>query len=151
MKLISEFIIKYWLEVLFAGVLAVLGFFGKNIVAAIKEAHKSRQKEAYERFHHQLQAEFIESTEDVRQMAQHNQVEIQDIKSMVVALTQGILSMHGRAFKDECWRLLEEDHEITLDEYTTISADHEAYNALGGNSEGDRLFGLVQKKYEKSL
>ena len=84
-------------------------------------------------------------------MAQENKTEIKAIKSMLGALTQGVLSMHGREFKNRCWELLDEDHEITLDEYEDISADHDAYNALGGNHEGDRLFDLVKKKFEKSL
>lgn len=146
-----EFIVKYWLEFLFGIIIAIGGFFGKKIMATFKEVHKSRQKAAYEEFQHKIHAEFIESTEDVRQMAQENKIEIKEIKQMMIALTQGVLSMHGREFKNQCWNLLEEDHEITLEEYEDISADHEAYNALGGNHEGDRLFDLVQKKFEKSL
>ena len=146
-----EFIVKYWLEFLFGGVIAVGGFFGKKISAAIKEAHKSRQKAAYEEFQHKIHAEFIESTEDVRQLAQENKIEIKEMKNMLGALTQGVLSMHGREFKNRCWELLEDNREITLDEYEDISADHDAYNALGGNHDGDRLFDLVKKKFEKSL
>ena len=146
-----EFIVKYWLEFLFGTIIAIGGFFGKKIMATFKEVHKSRQKAAYEEFQHKIHAEFIESTEDVRQMAQENKIEIKEMKQMMIALTQGVLSMHGREFKNQCWNLLEEDHEITLEEYEDISADHEAYNALGGNHEGDRLFDLVQKKFEKSL
>lgn len=146
-----EFIVKYWLEFLFGIIIAIGGFFGKKIMATFKEVHKSRQKAAYEEFQHKIHAEFIESTEDVRQMAQENKIEIKEMKQMMIALTQGVLSMHGREFKNQCWNLLEEDHEITLEEYEDISADHEAYNALGGNHEGDRLFDLVQKKFEKSL
>lgn len=149
--MLSEFIIKYWLEFLFGTIIAIGGVFGKKFISSLKEIHKSRQKAAYEEFQHRIHAEFIESTEDVRALAQENKNEIKEMKQMMVALTQGVLSIHGREFKNQCWDLLEDDHEITLDEYEDISADHEAYNALGGNHEGDRLFSLVQKKFEKSL
>ena len=54
--------------------------------------------------------------------------------------------MQGKNFKSDCRRLLDENHEITLDEWEEIDADHEAYNGLGGNHRGDELFELVKKK-----
>ena len=61
-----------------------------------------------------------------------------------------MLSLQGRTFKNNCRRLLDLDHEITLEEYEEISKDHEAYNSLGGNHNGDELFLLVRKKVEDS-
>ena len=72
----------------------------------------------------------------------HN--EIDNIKS-------GVLSIEGRAFKDDCRRLLEPGHVITLPEYEAIQAEHIVYNSLGGNHEGDGLFRLVVKKYQNTL
>lgn len=149
--MLNEFIVKYWLEFLFGVIITVGGIFGRKFIKGLKEIHKSRQKAAYEEFQHRIHAEFIESTEDVRALTQENKNEIKEMKEMIIALKQGLLSIHGREFKNQCLDLLEDNHEITLDEYETISADHEAYNALGGNHEGDRLFDLVKKKFEKSL
>lgn len=59
--------------------------------------------------------------------------------------------MQGKNFKSDCRRLLDENHEITLDEWEEIDADHEAYNGLGGNHRGDELFELVKKKVENTI
>jgi len=66
-------------------------------------------------------------------------------------IKDGMLSIEGRAFRNECRKLLDEDHTITVDEYTTILAEHTTYNNLGGNHEGDELFKMVQAKYQSSF
>ena len=66
-------------------------------------------------------------------------------------IKDGILSVEGRAFRNECRRLLEEGHVITLNEYEAILAEHITYNNLGGNHEGDGLFSMVQVKYQNQL
>ena len=48
-----------------------------------------------------------------------------------------MLSIEGRAFRTECRKLLEPDHVISLKEYEAIVSEHETYNRLGGNHEGD--------------
>jgi len=63
-------------------------------------------------------------------------------------LKAGLLSMQGKEFKAECRKLLDENHQITLDEWEELDADHEAYNGLGGNHRGDQLFEMVKKKAE---
>ncbi len=66
-------------------------------------------------------------------------------------IKDGMLSVEGRAFRNECKRLLEDDHIITLNEYLAVVNEHGVYNNLGGNHEGDLLFSAVKAKYEKSL
>ena len=66
-------------------------------------------------------------------------------------IKDGMLSVEGRAFRNECRRLLEEGHVITLNEYEAILAEHVTYNNLGGNHEGDGLFSMVQVKYQNQL
>jgi hypothetical protein len=48
-------------------------------------------------------------------------------------------------------RLLEEGHEITIEEFKDLDKDHDVYNALGGNHNGDHLYDLVKKKVENKL
>ena len=69
----------------------------------------------------------------------------------LTALTEGILSIQGRQFKEECRALLENDHEITLNEFEHITNEHRIYNALYGNHEGDNLYNLVEIKYRANL
>lgn len=76
---------------------------------------------------------------------------IDSMENMLFVFKQGLLSVQGHQFRKKCKELLAETHELTLDEYTQLIADHDAYNALGGNHEGDRLFNLVEKKAEKHL
>lgn len=48
-------------------------------------------------------------------------------------MKQGLLTIHRKTFLDECYRLLNENHEITLDEFKVINEDYKAYKELGGN------------------
>lgn len=74
--------------------------------------------------------------------------EISTLKKNITALTAGVLSMQGKEFRNNCRKLLAEDHVITLDEWEELDKDHTAYNGLGGNHKGDHLFSLVKKKVE---
>lgn len=74
--------------------------------------------------------------------------EISALEKNIVALTAGVLSMQGKEFRNNCRKLLAEDHVITLDEWEELDKDHMVYNGLGGNHKGDHLFSLVKKKVE---
>lgn len=73
------------------------------------------------------------------------------IHKEIDVIREGMLSVEGRAFRNECRRLLENDHIITFNEYEAILAEHITYNNLGGNHEGDGLFSMVQAKYQNQL
>lgn len=64
---------------------------------------------------------------------------------------KGVLSLQGRSFKTQCRELLDPNHVISLSEYELISEEHDVYNSLGGNHEGDVLFDLVDVKYKQNL
>lgn len=66
-------------------------------------------------------------------------------------LTRGLLSIQGKQFRADCRELLEPEHQLTQEEFLEISADHEAYNALGGNHTGDMLFDAVRKKFNATF
>ena len=74
--------------------------------------------------------------------------EISALEKNITALTAGVLSMQGKEFRNNCRKLLAEDHVITLDEWEELDKDHMAYYGLGGNHKGDHLFSLVKKKVE---
>ena len=77
--------------------------------------------------------------------------QISNLSNEMKSLKKGLLSIQGKEFRANCRKLLEEGHEITLDDWEEIDADHEAYNGLGGNHKGDQLYSLVKKKAEKIL
>jgi len=47
--------------------------------------------------------------------------------------------------------LLKTEHEITVDEWMYLNEEHDIYNSLKGNHEGDLLFQDVNIKYHNQL
>jgi hypothetical protein len=45
--------------------------------------------------------------------------------------------------------LLDSNHVITYDEFTSISEDHALYKEFGGNGRGDENFELIKSKYHE--
>ena len=90
-------------------------------------------------------------TNVVKDLEEHSIEEDKRIHHEIDIIKDGMLSVEGRAFRNECRRLLEEGHVITLNEYEAILAEHVTYNNLGGNHEGDGLFSMVQVKYQNQL
>lgn len=77
--------------------------------------------------------------------------EISDTKKALDSIMKGLLSVQGRQFKKHCRELLEKGYEITTAEYEEIVSDHDAYNGLKGNHEGDALFDAVEVKYKAQI
>lgn len=134
-----EFILQYWVEFLFGLVVAAGGFIIRRILKSYKQERAEEKKEFLEEIQRKIKSEFTERDQ--------KDVELQ---SEIKALKNGLLSIQGRTFKANCKKLLEEDHEITLEEYEEITKDHDAYNSLGGNHNGDQLYRLVRQKVENS-
>lgn len=76
---------------------------------------------------------------------------LDNINTRLDTITAGLLSVQRVSFEADCKRLLELDHIITVDEYQQISNDHDIYNSLGGNHNGDQLFALVDQKMKAHL
>lgn len=134
-----EFILKYWIEFLFGLVIAGGGFIIKRTLKSYKQERADEKKDFLKEIQKEIQAEFVRS--DKKETELQNEIKI---------LKNGLLSIQGRTFKSNCKKLLEEDHEISLEEYEEITKDHDAYNSLGGNHNGDQLYQLVQQKVENS-
>lgn len=77
--------------------------------------------------------------------------EDEHIHEEIDSIKNGVLAIEGRAFKEDCRKLLEPGHIITLAEYEALQAEHEVYNGLGGNHEGDGLFSMAEAKYRNGL
>jgi chaperonin cofactor prefoldin len=59
--------------------------------------------------------------------------------------------MQEKIFKNQCRAYLEEGYKISLAEFEALDADHDTYNSLGGNHDGDALFEMVKQKVAKDL
>lgn len=128
-----EFILQYWLEILFGLIIAGLGWFLRKFFKMVKKEYGEKQEKILNELHEEIQTKHDFQEEEIK------------------ALKKGILSLQRPLFLSKCQKLLEPEHIITLEEYTDIDSDHEAYNALGGNHQGDQMFKLVHKKYSNQI
>lgn len=115
----------------------------KNINQQFKDQNEGMQKQMSECYSNLIEV--------VKESDEKSMEEDRVIHHEIDIIKDGMLSVEGRAFRNECKRLLEEDHIITLNEYLAVVNEHGIYNNLGGNHEGDLLFSAVKAKYEKSL
>lgn len=153
-----DFIVKYWVEFLFGLMAAGITLFLKEFLRLYKREHQDAQKEICTILRKEMGDMFNQSHKEILttyQLSQQDdkklQAQINSVQEEMKSLKKGLLSMQGKQFKQECRALLEDGHEITLDEFQELDADHQAYNALGGNHNGDHLFELVKKKVENTL
>ena len=134
-----EFVLKYWIEFLFGGVIAIGSYMIKRTLKSFRQ-ERADEKEAFLKgIKDEIRAEFERSNKKETELAEEIKV-----------LKAGLLSIQGRTFKSNCRRLLDPGHDISLEEYEEITKDHDAYNSLGGNHNGDQLYQLVRKKVEDS-
>ena len=115
----------------------------KNINQQFKDQNEGMQKQMSECYSNLIEV--------VKESDEKSMEEDKIIHHEIDIIKDGMLSVEGRAFRNECKRLLEDDHIITLNEYLAVVNEHGVYNNLGGNHEGDLLFSAVKAKYEKSL
>ena len=134
-----EFVLKYWIEFLFGVVIAVGSFMIKRTLQSYRQERADERESLMRNIKAEIRAEFERSNKKENELAEQIKV-----------LKAGLLSIQGRTFKSNCRRLLDPDHEISLEEYEEITKDHDAYNSLGGNHNGDQLYMLVRKKVEDS-
>lgn len=164
-----EFIAKYWLEFVF-GIVALgltgltkyfYGLYKKAKQQSIDASHKKMVDEFKELLtaEHEnnatLHTDTLNLFKEERAMSKQDddliKEQVSQLDEKITSVQSGVLSIQGKQFKDDCRELLKADHVITLDEFEEIEADHETYNGLGGNHNGDKLFQMVEAKFKNSL
>lgn len=149
-----EFIIRYWIQILFGLIVSGLGILFKTIYNTWKkgnELQKAEEKEALIESVKTLLDDFREKDAQINKQIDDINKQVDDIKDKVNLVVSGVLSIQGEQFKSHCSSLLEPSHIITLEEFESIELEHQVYNSLGGNHIGDYLFSLVLEKYKNSL
>lgn len=150
-----SFIVQYWLEIIFGLIAAGAGFLAKKFYSLYKKEQQHIKEEENDTLKNSINKEVLNIIQDHKQQSfQRNeqlQKQINNLETELKILKDGILCIQGKNFKADCHRLLKEEYEITPDEWDTISAEHDIYNSLGGNHNGDRLYEDVQIKYHNSL
>ena len=151
----TSFIVQYWLEMLFGAIAAAAGVLAKKFYGLYKKEQKHQEERKKDNFKKVIHEDFISAVEENRKLSDERadklNKEINLLSNNLQVLQEGILSIQGHSFKHDCQILLEEDHEITPNEWEEIDIDHTVYNSLGGNHEGDRLYKDVETKYRNSL
>lgn len=174
---ISGIILKYWVELLLGLVAGGCTYLIKRYLKLDKEARAKERKEEFEKLSKDIVAQntkLAQQYAEVKQEVQNKyndvnqhvtdviatsraesksddaalRAQIEETSNQLNTLKAGLLSMQGKEFRNNCRRLLEATHTITLDEWEEINADHAAYNGLGGNHRGDELFEMVRKRAE---
>lgn len=160
--MIGEIIVKYWLEFLLglisSGLIALSGYFYK----LYKKEKEKKKSESETHLINEVKTLMSDHDKDIIKLIREEELasqkadsqaeeKMKQIQSELAILKDGVLSIQGKQFKDECKALLIDNHHITLEEYQNISKEHRTYNALKGNHEGDELFKLVEVKYHSEL
>lgn len=139
-----EFIAQYWLNFLLTLISGALVFACRK-TWTLYQAEKNHQKTAeQEAFYEGLKDTIREGAEESKKGDEILQKQIDIIKS-------GILSIQKKIFKQECRELLREGRILTLEEFEALQEEHNIYNSLGGNHDGDALFGMVREKATNQL
>lgn len=149
---------KYWLEVLFGFIVAGIGVFFRYFWKLVKNDRDQHDKNLIEQIgkkmdnqHKNIIEMMDQRDESFKEEDRLIHQEIDELKDDFKIMKGGILSIQGRDFKADCRVLLQPEHEITLNEYEALIEEHDVYKSLGGNHEGDALFGMVEQKYLKQL
>ena len=157
-----DFIVKYWLQVLFGIITAGLSALCRHFYVKFKAERKQKETD----FQAALRKDIADAiavehqkitssiAAEVQKLGEKDSVfedQISTLNQSMKDIKTGLLSVQGTTFKEQCRELLKTEHEITLAEFEQISLDHSAYNGLGGNHDGDQLFALVEIKYKNSI
>ena len=149
------FIVQYWLEFLFGLIAAGAGIAAKKCYSLYKNEKIHSEEDKAEAFKKVIHEEVFDEIQKSRQLSdeRYNRTteHITGLEGELDILREGILSIQGRNFKEDCYKLLAEDHIITQSEWELIDVEHNVYNSLGGNHEGDRLYTDVETKYRNNL
>ena len=137
--MLLEFVIKYWVEFAFGLIVAGGGYFIRRYLK-MREDEQNRERT---KFYDNFKKDIFIKYDEIKKESENGDLELQ---KQLDLLRKGILSLQKKEFFKECQALLEQDHELTLDEYQQCIEDHDAYNGLKGNHRGDSLFALVQEK-----
>lgn len=140
-------IVKYWIEFLLGVATTGLAYACKKIWSMYQFERKHRAEADEARLRKIIEETYTKSQADDTRL----QAEINLLSEKIDTLRVGILSMYGKNFKQECRRLLEEGHKITLKELEFLTIDYDVYHGLGGNGDGNQLFSLVELKAKNDI
>ena len=93
----------------------------------------------------------IDSHEQIIDQISKLSTELAQNNAYTEAVREGTLALWRKTYFADARHLLEPDHVITHEEYAKISKEHDTYNKLGGNHEGDEYFKSITIRYRAGL
>ena len=165
----GEFILKYWVEVLFGIVVTVGGFLLKHHFKLFKESLDHKMEERDDKLLEKMTKVLTASNKTIQDSIDKLRSDtkddidgvyaelvdlkddIKDVRKDVESIRRGVLEIQGPQFKAKCKEVLQESHQITVDEWLALKKEYEIYTGMGGNSDGSELYNLVHEKYSKHL
>lgn len=160
-----EFILKYWVEVVFGLIVSGLSFACRRywkLWRAEQQYQKTEEQKAFyngilekidERFEkmnerfEEIDKRFEETNNRITALDNKVEKNVQTSEAQQKILKEGLLSVQGNNFKRQCKALLDPTHKITETEWLQHQIDFEAYERLGGNDDGHDLHNAVAHKY----
>lgn len=157
-----DFIIKYWLEVAFGLVCGAVVWLAKKYIAMSKtekENHEAaiittiqeKMDDQYDKTQEQMDACYSRLDNKISEFIEESREADKQTTKVIDNMRGDVLTIEGAYFRAECRKLLAKDHIITQEEFNTITLEHDAYNNLGGNHEGDMLFEMICEKHRDQL
>ena len=159
---IGTFIVEYWVELLLTSIVGAATYFVKRHGDLRLQAKNAEQEKFKQEIINGVETEFDTFREgakkidkafraEIDEIKQNFQNQVGDINNNLDDLKKGLLSIQGTDFKEICHLFLEPDHTLTFEEYKLVINEHETFKALGGDSEGDELFNLLQEKAKEII
>lgn len=147
----GQFIAQYWLEALFTLALGVLTYFVKKFYSLWQYEQQAKKANAEEELKNELKS-YNEDLMAAQQIfVDHENLKLQEtieeVKEENKKLLSAVLEVQRKQFKNDCYRLLEDDVIISIDQFENIYNEYVIYESLGGNGYGSTLFDLVKDKY----
>lgn len=141
-----EFIVKYWLQFGLALIASCLTFGIKKYYEVKKSEFERERKELREAIIKDIDEKLQKEMEKSNQEDERIRADMAQLNVTIKGLIQGLLSVQGKNFREQCEQLLDLDY-ITIQDYEQFEEDYAAYKALGGNHRGDALHARVVDKY----
>ena len=165
----GEFILKYWIEILFGIVVTGGGFLLKHHFKLFKESLDHKMEERDDKLLEKMTKVLTVSNKTIQDSIDKLRSDtkddidgiyvelvdlkddIKDVRKDVESIRRGVLDVQGPQFKAKCKEVLQDSHQITVDEWLALKKEYEIYTGMGGNSDGSELYNLVHEKYSKHL
>ena len=142
-----DFIAKYWLEVFFGFIIAILSGFVKHYYQLWKKEQESQKNEFWSNTKEELKQYNRELLEQKQSLLSSEDARLQEaikiVKESNENLLRAVLEVQKKQFKTDCKYFLENANNISFEEFENLQDEYEIYKSLGGNGPGHTLFDLI--------